>query len=112
MPNFERNLRQTCTYWKVQSTDQYGKPTFSAPTTLDCRWEEKSELFIDKKMQEVTSKAKVFLVDTPNVDESGYILLGTSAAASPLGLTDAFEIRALKRTPDLRVLKTMLVVML
>jgi hypothetical protein len=112
MPNFERNLLQTCTYWKPQSTDQYGKTTFATPVALNCRWEEKSELFIDKKMQEVTSKAKVFLVDTPDVDEEGYILLGTSVEASPLGLAGAFEVRALKRTPDLRVLKQMLVVML
>ncbi len=112
MPNFERNLRQTCTYWGPQSQDQYGKTTFSAPVTKACRWEEKAELFIDKKMQEVTSKAKVFLVDDAAVDQEGYLYLGTSAAASPLGLADAFEIRALKRTPDLRNLKQMLVVML
>ena len=110
MPNFERNLRQTCTYWPLTGTDLYGKPAFSAPQHPDCRWEEIAELFIDKRGQEATSKSRVFLAI--DIDIEGYLFLGTSAETNPLVLADAYEIRQVKKTPDLRNLKTLYVAML
>lgn len=110
MPNFERNLRQTATYWAPQSQDLFGKTTYDAPVQIPVRWEDKVELFRDKTGQEVASKSKVFLAQ--DIDLDGYLMLGTSFAADPLSEENAYEIRQVMRTPDLRNLKTLYVAML
>lgn len=110
MPNFERNLRQTATYWAPLGTDMFGKVTYAKPITLPVRWEDKAELFRDKLGQEVTSKARVFLAS--DIDLDGYLFLGISAVTDPLSLDKAFEIRQVNRTPDLRNLKTLYVAFL
>lgn len=111
-PNFERNLNQTCTYWGPTGvSDVYGKPGFSAPTLLTCRWEDITELFIDKNGQEVRSRSRLFLAQ--DVDLNGYLALGDlTANASPLGVADVWEVRNRKSTPDLRNLKSLYVVWL
>jgi hypothetical protein len=112
-PNFERNLNQSCTYWGPTGvSDVYGKPTFSTPVLMDCRWEDITELFIDKNGQEVRSRSRLFLKS--DVDLNGYLALGDhTSKASPLveGL-EAWEVRNRKSTPDLRALKSLYVVWL
>lgn len=110
MPNFERNLKQTATFWVPNGHDMFGKHTFSAPVQLPCRWENKSELFLDKKGQDRHSRAKVFL--SSPVDLSGYLYLGTSAALDPLVVSGAYEIMMIIELPDLKNLKTLYVAML
>jgi hypothetical protein len=85
----------------------YSKPTFGSKKELACRWEDRTELFIDKNGQERTSRARIFLAES--VDLDGYLYLGHTDETSPLNLTDAFEIRSLKTTPDLRNLKQLFV---
>lgn len=108
MPNFEQNMRQTVTYWQSLGSDLFDKRTYAAPVTLPCRWEDKAELFKDYHGNEVTSRSKVFL--SSDVKLSGYLYLGTSTAADPLTLVDAYEIMQVVRLPDLRNLKTLYVV--
>lgn len=108
--NLARNLRQKATYWVSNGRDMFGKPTFTAPVSVMCRWEDLSELFIDKVGQEVTCKSKVFF-DTDK-DLQGYLFLGETAETDPLSLATAFEIRQIKRTPDLRAIQTLYVVYL
>lgn len=110
MPNFERNLRQTCTYWAQTALNMSGKGTFATPVQLPCRWEDVAHLFLNKRGQEVTSRSRVFLAQ--DIDLQGYLMLGTSAAADPTTLVDAWEIQQVKVTPDLRNLKNLYVAML
>lgn len=106
MPNFKRNLRQTCTYWAKTGTDQYNKPTFGTPVTLACRWEDTSEKVIDKHGAEIVSKSRVFTA--VEFSAEGYLALGDhTGTPSPLGLDSADEIRQMKRVPDLRNLQTL-----
>lgn len=100
---FARNFRQTMTYWAPTGHDTYGKPTFASPTTYACRWEDKQELFRDKKGQEVISKSKVYTGATLNID--GYLFLGTSVAADPTVVNGAWEIRMIGVSPDLRAIR-------
>ncbi len=120
--NFERNLRQTATYWGPGvGTDIYGAQAFAEPVQLNCRWEDTAELFIDKTGVEVASKSKVFFAD--DISLEGYLYLGESTEEDPRavlggldddGLTQgrAFEIRMVKRIPDLKAVKTMYVAFL
>lgn len=111
MPNFERNLKQTLTYWAPTGvSDAFGKVTYASPVPLSCRWEDRIELFRDKRGQEFQSKAKVFLAVA--IDLDGYLFKGTSAAADPTAVAGAYEVRQLLTTPDLRALKNMYVALL
>lgn len=105
MPNFTRNLLQLCTLWVPTGTDIYNRPTFAAPVKIACRWEDISELVIDKRGQEITSKSRIFLAQ--DVDVEGYLRLTPAndtnwASHDPLTGGEAFEIRQVKRTPNLR----------
>lgn len=110
VPNFERNLKQTATYWAPASTDIFGKVTYSAPQERACRWEDRQELFRDKAGQETTSRSKIFMALDADLD--GYLYLGTSAASDPTTVAGAWEIRQIARLPDLRNLKTLYVAIL
>lgn len=107
MTNLARNLRQLATYWVQTGTDLYGKGIFSSPVQRVCRWEDMNELFIDKMGQEVTCKSRVFFVEDLSVE--GYLFNGNSSAADPTALAGTWEIRQVKRTPDLRAIRTLYV---
>lgn len=108
-----RHLNQTLTYWApsaVATTDLYGKPTFSAPVQLSCRWEDRTEQLKDKKGEEFISKSRIFLND--DVDLDGYVFLGTSVSITPSLLTGAYEIQQKGRQPDLRNIRNLTVLYL
>lgn len=110
MPNFARNLNQVCTYWAQTGTDMFNKPVFAAPQALACRWEEVSEKFINKNGEESVSKSRIFFAQ--NVDLEGYLFLGVNASADATEVDGAYEVQQVKKTPDLRGLKTLYVVYL
>lgn len=106
MPNFERNLRESCTYWAKTGTDQYNKPTFVSPIVINCRWEDVAEQVIDKHGAEIISKSRIFAA--VELSAEGYLAHGDhSMSADPLTLTGAHEIRQAKRVPDLRAVKSL-----
>lgn len=106
MPNFERNLRQTCTYWMKTGTNEYSKPVFASPVVLNCRWEDISEKVVDKHGQEIIAKSKIFTAAELNPE--GWLAEGIhDSTIDPTTLDGAEEIRQVKRLPDLRNLKTM-----
>lgn len=96
-----RGLNQTCTYWAPTETrDLGGKRTYAAPVQKVCRWEDCTEMYQDKQGEEKISKSKVFLTEDVALD--GFVLLGTSAAADPTVIPEAYEIQQKSRIPDLR----------
>ena len=106
MPNYERNLRQICTFWQKTGTDQYGKPTFAAPVVLNCRWEDINEKVIDKHGSEIVSKSRIFTA--AQLSPEGYLAPGSYASEpNPLDIPVAEEIRQHKIVPDLRNLKNL-----
>jgi len=109
MPNFERNLLQTLTYWEQTGSDQYNKPIFADPISLRCRWEDVVEKVIDKHGEEIVSKSRIFLA-VP-IRAEGYVLQGESTSMTPL-VIGAEEVRQVKSVPDLRNMKQMYTVWL
>lgn len=110
MSQITRQLHQTCTYWAQTGTDMEGKPSFSAKVELACRWEDRSELILSKRGQEIVSRSRVYLA--AEVDINGYLYLGTTAETNPLVLSGACEVQATKITPDLRNLSNLYVAFL
>lgn len=100
MANYTRNMKQDITYWAPGAPNVYGGRAYVAPVTLKGRWEGRQELFRDKYGQEVMSRARVYCESPVALD--GYLYLGTSVAADPTTLSDAFEIRQTGSIPDLR----------
>lgn len=91
-------LNQSITYWAKQAPDGFGGYSWTAPTTFLGRWETRTELFIDPDGNEKRSRARVFVPQ--DVEIGGYVYLGTSAAADPLSVSGAYEIREFRKTPS------------
>ena len=104
-------LRQTAVYWGNPQSDGTGGRTFDDPVELSVRWEQRQELFIDVGGQEVTSQAVVYV--DQDVDIGGYLYLGdlddlsSAEEASPLTVDGAYEIRGLKKLPDIKASRFM-----
>lgn len=96
-----RAMRQTCTYWTpTGDTDIYGKPIWSAPVQLPCRWENNQSQIVSKTGEEVVSKARVYLLVDINVN--GYLYLGETTEADPTKVKGSEDIQAVGTSPDLR----------
>lgn len=100
--SFKRNLKQTVTYWAPSSVDVYNKVTWATPVTFSARWEEKAEQFRNKRGVDIMSRAKVYFDGEADIDITGYLFLGTSAATNPTTVADALEIQALGKITSLR----------
>lgn len=92
-------LNQQCTYWAVTGVDSFNQPTFSAPATLECRWEERAEKIQTNEGVEKVSKARVFLAQ--DVDHHGYLALGVHAGTDPRQVPAASRIQQFAKIPSL-----------
>lgn len=94
-------LLQTITKWTV-TPDGNGGNTFSAPALVQGHWEDRQELLRDKKGEELTSLAIIYL--SADVALGDYLALGDqTATADPIDLTDAEQVRIFNKTPGIRV---------
>ena len=96
-----RDHPQDITVWQPGVNDGFGGFTFPAPTLIKGRWEQKQELFMDPKGEELMSEAIVY-IDT-DVTIGQYIAEGDQTAiADPTTLSDAHRIKQYMKIPDLR----------
>ena len=99
------NLIQTAVYWGSPTSDGYGSFTFDAPLEINVRWEDRTQLFIDRTGAESKSLAVVYLGQ--DVDIGGWLFLGELAdidsglTDTPHLVPDAREIRGFKKIPSL-----------
>ena len=94
-------LNQTITYWSPATINKYGDLAFDTPVTINGRWENSVQLVADSKGREFTSRAKVYLFS--DVENEGYLFLGTSSAADPTTVEGAYLIRFFSKIPDIDV---------
>jgi hypothetical protein len=81
---------ETCTYWQG-APDGYGGRVYGAPQQLKCRWEQKQRLIRTKTGEERVSVARVFLLQS--VDLEGRLYRGATAEPDPR-LLDSHELQA------------------
>lgn len=100
-----RNLNETATVWKIVP-DGMGGHTFLTPYTIKCRWEDRSELFLNEKGREEVSNAIVY-TDTV-LDVGDYIAFGdlTTYDDPTFQSFDSWPIRRFDQIPDLRRVNT------
>ncbi len=97
---FIRTLRQTATYWAPTTKSAYGFQAFAAPVQLSCRWEDEQEQFTDRAGNNVVSDALVHL--ETDVEEGGYLYLGTSTETDPTTVGGAYQIKRCMKSPDIK----------
>lgn len=99
MSHYDSLYNQIITYWKPGVRDIYGKVSFDPPITLKGRWSDKSELFSDFLGQEIRSRSVVHV--SIDVELGGYLYLGISSDPDPTSISNAYEIRAVERIPNI-----------
>lgn len=100
---------QTAVYWAPGSPDAYGNFTFDEPVEVECRWEDKPELFKDSNGNEQRSSSIVYPDQVVAV--GGYLYLGDLDSlsdpekADPKLVSGAKEIGASSDVSNLKVTK-------
>lgn len=91
MSMLSRLLKKSATFWPETTRDQYGDASFSAPVAIKVHWEDKIELFTDKKGEQIQSHAIIWTESALTV--GGYLYLGTSVASNPESVTGSDMVR-------------------
>lgn len=114
MSLIDKIRKQKAVYWPLGSTetggkdvDDYGKPVYATAVEIDCRWEDKREKFITPKGDEEISHAIVYVDRDMRVGE--VLMLGTldnvNYLTNPKKNSNAWEIRAFEKLPNLKATK-------
>lgn len=105
---------QTAVYWGSPQDDGMGGYTFADPIEIPCRWEETTQLITDGQGNQIVSKAEILV--TQDLDEEGYLFLGTlddldlldssgdssGAYYNPKDVDKAYMIRRFDKTPMIK----------
>jgi hypothetical protein len=89
-------LTDTCTYWVPATPDGFGGLSYSTPTTISVRWEDKEDLHQDFAGEEFISSAIVYT--STELVNNGWLYLGTSAQANPQNQSGAYRIKRRDKT--------------
>lgn len=92
-------LNQVCTYWQRTGVDGFNQPSFAAPVTIVCRWEDRSQRIQNDEGVDVMSKARVFLAQDIAVGD--YLALGLYAGANPRTVADAHIVLQFAKIPGI-----------
>ncbi len=115
MSIISRMRKQDAVYWSLTAAgikyDTFGNPVNAVqPIQIKCRWDGSQEEFLDSEGTKRMSQAVVF-VDR-DVDIGGYLFEGVVAdlqnQTDPRKNSEAFEIKAFKRTPNLKATEFLL----
>lgn len=84
------------TYWSPETLDRYGKPTWSPPTVIKCRWEDSIEKFVNNEGEIDVSRAMVMVPE--RLEPGVYIYKGVSNQATPPNT--AWEVKQYKEVDN------------
>lgn len=77
---------QTAVYWGNPVNDGSGGFVFDEPVEIKCRWEDKTQIVNSSDGSEVVSDS--FILTNEDLDENGYLFLGTLDDLDSDELTD------------------------
>jgi len=99
-------LRQKAVYWGAPTSDGRGGLQFAAPVEIPARWED--VVLITEGLQESLKKAQCLVYVGQDLDEEGYMWLGSLATLQAKGALDprevpkAYKIIKVATTPTLK----------
>lgn len=86
--HFSGGYNQVATYWALSAVDGFGKRTFATPVLINVRWNERTDLMVQRGDELVPSRAIVFVQQDMVVGE--YLAQGDQTAiADPISLPSA-----------------------
>jgi len=91
-------LTQNCTYWTTSVADGFGGYIYNTPSTILCRWQDDTENYNDADGEEFISSAIVYSLQ--ELEQNGWLYLGTSTEANPQNQSGAYRIRKTKKSPN------------
>lgn len=93
---YAENMPDICTFWAKAGQDAYGMPTFSAPITMQCRWQDSRVRTMDAQGREFITAGVIYTPAILSLD--GKIANGSMAGTPPV---DAMTIRDVYVTHNL-----------
>jgi hypothetical protein len=104
-------LKGTCVYWGLKSNesgqlayDDNGNPQVTSPVELQCRWVDKTKLFVEPNGEQWTSHSEVYV--SSDVDVKGFLFNGELTDLTdqnvPQNNVGACEIRRFDKTPNFK----------
>jgi hypothetical protein len=97
---------QTAVYWAPGTRDGFGQPARTTGVEIACRWDDTTELIINRQGKEVASRAKVLITQDLNVE--GYLYLGilsslsTEQKTNPKLVSTAYPIQKIDKNPEFK----------
>lgn len=97
--------KQTAVYWPSPTADGYGGYDYGTAVEIDCRWEWRQKVILDRAGKEKISRAVVYVKQ--DLDLQGFLYLGslddltTEQRSDPMKVDDAFEIIEFKKIPGI-----------
>lgn len=85
----------TAVYWAAPSLDEYGTRFYPTPEEIKVRWEDRTELVIERGGEKWTSSSQVYVLQ--DVDLDGYLYLGELLSLDPSGQDNPETVAQAKR---------------
>lgn len=94
MTIYARNLTQFATLYARTGVNSYGEPSYSAGTTIRCRWQDVAQNLIDAQGQDFVSRSVIYVGSQAKAGDR--IAYGSGAS-----FADAHEIKVVNTSPSL-----------
>jgi hypothetical protein len=100
----KRTMKQKAIWWAHDGLDDFGKPTYNiAPVEIDCRWEDRTEQFINANGdQEVSRSVLIVDRDISLKDKMKLGELDSTIYADPDDNEDVWEVLQFMKIPDFK----------
>lgn len=99
LPNL---LKQKAVLWRALGTDNAGNDLYDTPVQIRCRWEQNTEVFLDRMNQQQVSKSIVFI--DRDAEDKDILWLGKLANLTDLSVPfnnpDAWAIQRMDKVPN------------
>ena len=104
---YKQKLIHQATVWKNPVSDSYGGFTFDTPILINCRWQDKNQLYIDSNGREAVSKSIIWLNPDDNIGIGDMIASGVyTSTVVPYDCSDAWSIKSIDRTSNIKGTQT------
>ncbi|MHA1344984.1 MAG: hypothetical protein ACTSO3_01155 [Candidatus Heimdallarchaeaceae archaeon] len=98
-----RVMKQKAVWWESTSLGEFGKPSYTTPVEIDCRWEDVAEEFINPSGDQEISRAKLIVDrDVKVKDKLKLGELDSNIEDNPNDNEDVWEILQFGKVPYIK----------
>lgn len=102
MSLIKRMRKQRAVFWAQTTVDNFGKMQFAAPVEIACRWENRTDEYLDAKGDKQMAKCVVY-VDR-DMKPGDALMEGTldTGTTTPFEEPTAYEVKSFESVPNIR----------